>query len=228
MRYFSFRNILIVLFIVIFLLFLKFIDGYFSDPVKSYVEQRVRLHTASIVEQAIREDVLNELDPETLINIKKNGGTVENIIVNTYQTNKIMADVMKSVTEEINTFNQGELNLELPLLMVISDTMFLEYGPKVNIYIKPVSSVKVDVISRLTEFGINNTLLEVVLKTEVHFQTLIPFQKNTLVVTNELPLLIEVITGDIPRYYYQGGTTIPLTPQDNDGPSETDIPEMDT
>ncbi len=213
MHYFSFRKIFIFVIVLVCILIIKIVDGYFGNSVESYVQNKAYIYTTSLIEQAIREDVVNDLDPTTLIFVDTIDGT-ENIVVNTKQTNMIMGNVMRKVSKEIEKIE--DFNLKLPLGLVFSDTLATMFGPQFNIHIRPMSSVKVDIKSRLTEFGINNTLLEVVLLTEVRFQTIIPFQKKELVVATELPLLIEIISGDIPRYYYQGGNSIPLTPQDNE------------
>ncbi|QVK21166.1 sporulation protein YunB [Mycoplasmatota bacterium] len=223
MRYFSFRNVSVILLILSCLLLIKFIDGYFGDSVVTYVRHKAYNYTTSMIEQAIREQVLSDLDPTSLIYVDSVDGT-ENIVVNTRQTSTIMGKVMKSVTEEVASLE--DFSLELPLMLVFSDTLFTRIGPKLNIYIRPISSVKVDIKSRITDYPINNSLLEVILFTEVHFQTIIPFQKSDLIVENELPLLIEVISGDIPRYYYQGGTSIPLIPNDSGSSQDSDISDI--
>ena len=75
-------------------------------------------------------------------------------------------------------------------------------GPDITIKIRPVGSYKLDLITSADHFGINNSIIQVLLILQVDFLTIIPFNSQLVTVDLQVPLVIEIIQGVVPRYYY--------------------------
>lgn len=72
-------------------------------------------------------------------------------------------------------------------------------------------------MTEVKTYGINNALLEILLKVTVNMYVGLPFKSEEVTVTVSSPLVLKMITGDIPQYYYIGSSlTSPLSPFTNE------------
>lgn len=182
-----------------------FISGYFSERVNYYVQQKVKIKANMLFEQAIRNAVIPNIDIDSILQLSYGeGDKVENVIINTKEVNTIMSQSLEVINELfIKVENATELNnLTLPLGIIISDTLFQNMGPDITIKIRPVGSYKLDLITSADHFGINNSIIQVLLILQVDFLTIIPFNSQLVTVDLQVPLVIEIIQGVVPRYYY--------------------------
>lgn len=214
----KFKVYSITLIIVMLLVFMvSFISGYFSTRVNYYISQKVKVNSSMLLEQAIREAVIPNINTDSLINFTFGEyNKIEGVMINTKEVNVIMSGVLKVLQENLKKIEQEEeLNsLSLPLGIILSDTLFQKLGPDINILVQPVGSYKVDIITTAEPFGINNSLLQVLLVAKIDFISIIPFNKQTIRTDLHIPLAIEMVSGQVPRYYYylhnsDVGPTIP-------------------
>ncbi len=192
------------LFIGLFLFCVSFISGYFSERVKTYVKQQATLAATNLLSEAIKSEVLPNIDLDNLIKfITNENNKVESVFVNTYQINQIAAQISGKLSELLRDFDSRELeNLRLPLGIILSDTLFGSLGPAINIRILPVGSAVVDIVSKCENHGINKTLLTIEVNASVLFAVIIPLQKNEVRVDMHIPLIVHIVQGEVPRYYY--------------------------
>lgn len=186
------------IFIISFILII-FIDGYFSERVDVYIKMKASLYSSSIIEKAINEEVVPHLDSEKLLKIIYNGEKVESVYINTNQVNELLALVNASLQKTITAFPKDDL--ALPMGLILSDTLFSDFGPNLYVDIYPVGTIATDIVSTTEEYGINSSILKVSIKTTVKFMAMVPLNKEEITVVNNIPLVIQVINGEVPRYY---------------------------
>lgn len=200
-------------YILIILLIINFISNYFSDRVKLYIKQKATTESSLIIAKTIEDKVLPKIDLENLIKtVKSENDNIDLIYINTYQVNNIIATTTKAISEELKNLNNEELNnLKLPIGIVISDVLFYDLGPNINIKIYPVGAVKADVKSVIEEYGINNSIFRLEIDVKVSFAVIIPFQKDEIEVNTSIPVVVQIIQGEVPRFYFSSkdGKIIP-------------------
>lgn len=201
-------------FILVVLIIINFVSGYFSDRVNLYIKQKATTATSMIIAKTINDEVLPSIDLNNLINtVKSDNDKIDSIYINTYQVNNILAKTTTAIAEQINNLDDEELtNLELPLGIIISDVLFYDMGPNINIKIYPVGSVKCDVKSVIEEYGINNSIFRLEVEVKVNFAVVIPLQKDEIEVITSIPIVVQIIQGEVPRFYFNSkdGKIIPL------------------
>lgn len=210
-----YSSVLLIFFLGIFII--SFVSGYFSTRVKYYINQKVTVNSSILFERAIRDAVVPNIDTSSIIILTFGEyNKVENVVINTKEISNIMSMVLQVLENNLQKIEQEEeLNsLSLPLGIILSDTLFQRLGPNINILIQPVGSFKVDIITTAEPFGINNSLIQVILMVKMNFITIIPFNKQIIETKINIPLAIEIISGEVPRYYYylhnaDVGPTIP-------------------
>ncbi len=200
----------ILFLVIIFLLFLVVSKTYFRSPLLVYAKQKSFFYASVIINDAISNQVVPNIDTNKIINMEtKSNGYVTSVVVDVYQVNLLISKMTKEIQDQLLIYQNdkdNELNkLHIPLGVMFNNPMFNNVGPKINIQLTIIGSVVSDIVSSVKPYGINNSLIEVVIKTRVKFQVAIPYQKDEIIVETNTPLLIKVIQGSVPHYYYTGG-----------------------
>ena len=202
--------ICVFLFILIFFLIISiyYLSIYFSDRTKLFMENKSIIYTQSYLKEAILEDVIEEINISSLYLIKENSNNqVNSVLVNTAQVNKILGLVNSSLEKNMKTIQNTEL--QIPFSSIFSEVLFNSFGPNIKLKIFPLGSYKCDVISSATEYGINNTLFEIYINVDIKIETLVPLQRNENVVNCKIPIVMQIIHGEVPRYYYNTDKLVP-------------------
>lgn len=197
----KFKIYLIIIVITSLLLFLiNFVSNYFGERVRVYVTNKASIYSVTLIEDALRNEVVERIDIENLvIFIKDDRNVITNVNINTSQVNEILAHVNKSIITSIEALK--EENISLPLGIIISDTLFGSTGPELKIRVVPMGNVVSDVVAEVSPYGINSSLLEVSIKVKVEIQTIIPLRRESVEVNFNIPLVMQVINSDVPLFY---------------------------
>ena len=67
-----------------------------------------------------------------------------------------------------------------------------------------VGNVVSSIETSISNYGINNAIVEVYAKVEVTEEVIIPFQTKRIKVVNNVPIAIKIIQGNVPDYYSDG------------------------
>ena len=68
-----------------------------------------------------------------------------------------------------------------------------------------IGNVSSDVATTITEFGINNALVEVNIRLKVNVQIIVPFASKTATVEQTIPVAIGLTRSQVPNIYTNGG-----------------------
>ena len=196
------------LLIFIFGFILAFIDGYFSERVGVYMKSKAENHCASLVNDVLKEEVINVIDADELVKVNyKSENIVSNISVNTKIVNTFLKSVNEKLTLSIKDIENG--NVSIPIGIILSDTLFGELGPNFDVKIVMIGSFETDVYTEMKEYGINSSLFEVFVKVSFSINAMIPLNNNLSKVDVRVPLVIQIINGEVPRYYYNTNDIVP-------------------
>lgn len=218
-----------VFILLVFCLFLILSKSYFRPPLMGYAKQKSYYYASFLINKSLSEQVVPNIDTSKIINMEtRSNGYVTSVVVDVYQVNLLISKMTQQIQEELNQYqndkNHELNNLKLPIGVMFDNPVLNNMGPSISIQLRTIGSVHTDILSSVKPYGINNSLIEVVIKTTIRFQVLIPFQKDEILVETNTPLLIKVIQGSVPHYYYTGGNgSFSNPPRDDSG----DIPNGD-
>lgn len=208
---YNMKKIIVCVFIFVFICFIalgiKFVNGYFSDRIEVYINNKGTLYTQSYLEEAIRESVVNNLDIDSMYYISKKDEEVNQVLISTSKINQILSEVNKTLNINLKRLNNETISI--PIGIVFGDAIFSQVGPNINLKIMPVGSFTCDVMSDVKEYGINNSLFEIYIKVALKIETLIPLRNSEADVICKIPLVIQILQGNVPRYYYNTDSIIP-------------------
>ena len=198
--------VIFMLLILIPLMLIKAVDNYFSERTNEFLEQAVTFAASDIFSAASLE-VAAVSSEENFIKYKYDDK--KNIIgayVDTIVVNKILALVSNLISDSLNNGQIEERlgEVKIPLGQLCSEALFANVGPNIKIETSPMSSYTTDLFTETTEFGINNTLLEVYIKAVINIEAFIPLKSQTITLETKIYLVSEVLQGSIPIYYFSG------------------------
>ena len=67
-----------------------------------------------------------------------------------------------------------------------------------------MGDISSSVSTKITNYGINNALIEVNLNIKLTIMSVLPFLSKKIKIDNSVPISIKMIEGNIPSYYFNG------------------------
>lgn len=124
-------------------------------------------------------------------------------LTNSLETNIINAqelNIYAANQKELKNVSQGLL-LSLPIGVVSNSVFLANLGPRIPVLIRFINSVFSNVKTRVTNYGINNALMEIYLEVTINYEILTPVTMKEEQIKYELLLDSKVIQGQVPSLY---------------------------
>lgn len=189
--------------------------------IDQYINMEVERLTNNIVSREVSR-IMVESNHNSLLNIEKGNGVIENISYNTKEINLLTDKISKDVHKKLLNLEAGDVEesflvdstrggrfkhikdgilCDVSLGSVKGSTLFSNIGPKIPIRLTFIGQVNTDVDVKVREYGINNVIIEVdvIVKVTEHASMPLTSKKKEIVVRE--PISIELIKGEIPDYY---------------------------
>jgi len=186
--------------------------------------------TSIIVSNCVKKYLIEEgVEMELVEIIRDSDGKVEFVRYNTSEVNKISMDISDLVLEDINYLALGEfekIDFVLPNITekyykeisdgivfgisignIFNNNFLANIGPRIPLKMNLNGNVDVDIKNEITEYGMNNALMEIYIEIRVRPVIVMPFLSEEIDIVNKVPLVTEIIQGEIPDSYLQGSST---------------------
>lgn len=177
-----------------------------------------------VIKNSLNDEVLSTLDDKMYNVIQNNDGEIQTIDFNPIVVNRFLTKTTYVVSNNLKKLEKGKVkdisfidiedydsnNLkngvisEIPMGIITNNVLLSNLGPKVPVKINMVGNVISNVETKVSNYGINSSLIQVFVKVEVTEEVIIPFQTKTIKVVNEIPVAMKVINGKVPEYYGNG------------------------
>lgn len=213
--------------------------------VMNYASRQTVNIATLIIKEGISQSDLVSFKIEDVIHFEENDeGYVSSIYINTPALNRLLVSATHQVEEKLLLVENGDLSelgldaiyggpyedgvlLSVPLTAALNLSLFHEYGPRFPVSAKIIGNAVTDIETKVEPYGINNAMLKILLKVTVKLKVTLPFKSDESTVTVSSPLVIKLITGETPQYYYIGSSSAsPLSPFTNESgkTNETETP----
>ena len=179
-----------IMFLIVVGISVFFVSGYFSDRVKLYVKQTATNNASIKIAEAINENVLSQMKLENIFEKEKG-------YINTSSVNKILKEVNENISNNLNDYTYNKI--KIPLGLIFSEVLFSDSKLGLTIKTKPISSFVTDVVSKVEEYGINNSMITVEIVVKIEIMALIPLNEDTFIVESHIPIAMLILEGGIPE-----------------------------
>ena len=212
-------NILYIIIISIILLtsiFLSYINNNITPKLLDISEYSLDTYNNHLIMNFISNDSLSKKELNDLITIVKNKNdeviSIDYDIKKSYNilqniTNELYEIVSKTSYKDItdHDFNiKDDLVLYYPIGLASNSIYYNNLGPKIPVRIKFLSSLVTNLNTKVSNYGINNVLVEIYVDIDIVDDIVIPFKEKNIKKHYNVLLASKVIMGKVPMYL--GGT----------------------
>lgn len=181
----------------------------------NYAENKSKELSQLLVNNAL-EEIIIDANVEDIINLEKNqNNEIISLDFNNVKINEIELKISKNIQNNLKKLEENKKNsltekyyddkidiiYEVPMSIIYDVPILVGIGPKVPFKLDVLGNVKTNVITNIKEYGINNSLVEVILNMKINIQIILPFSSKNIVIESNVPLKTKVIQGKIPTYY---------------------------
>lgn len=204
--------ILLIIFTFIILVFLsnKVMPFYMN-----YSEAEMKRVVTTVINKSVTEEVTNQLEVDSLFALKKENDNTIIVDFDPVIVNRVMSKIsdvvynnLKLISKKdkltLEKYNLDESYFYIPSGIIFNTTMLNNVGPRIPINLEIISSVNPNLKTEVTEYGINNSLIEVYINVIVDVKMILPMYSNTMQIVVVVPLAVKLIQGEVPKYYQRG------------------------
>lgn len=193
----------------------------------SYAEAETRKLMTLIINKGVTKQIAEDMDIDSIFNIVKNEkGDIQLIEFNSVNVTKILNKITSYVQLNLKSVEEGDIDnldlvdnvlieydksklrngiiYEIPILASSKNIFLSNIGPKIPVKLSIIGDVTSNITTSVKEYGINNALIEVGVVINATSMINLPFISKKVTVTNNIPISLKVIQGNIPSYYLNG------------------------
>lgn len=223
------KNIFLISLVGIFvsiLILLNFMNKKLTPILMEHAEVQAKRIILLVTTEAISTqiDLQTSLD-ELFIIVKNDDNSIKSIDYNPVSMNKLLTLLATNVRVYLQKLENGKIDdmkfvnsgmdislsklkngviSEIPSGVIFGNTILSNLGPKIPVKLNLVGDILVDLKTNVTNYGINNALIELTIHLEIQERVILPFQSKAITVSSDIPLSVKFIEGTVPNYYYNG------------------------
>ena len=209
---------------ILTLLLIYIISNSITPIIMETAELEINKFSMIIINKAISQVLDDKISEEDMfITTKSNDGKIQAIDFNPIIVNQVLNIATTVVQNNLKLLEEGNLDnigiydidlpeerieklkkgiiTEIPLGIIFKNTILSNIGPKIPIRLHYVGDVNSNITTKVTQYGINNALVEISVKLEMTAQIVLPFITKKTVIESSIPLSIKMIQGTVPNYY---------------------------
>ena len=200
---------LIVLIIVMVFIILIFFNSRLKPKIDNVLKKSINANIYRYIFNMFSVDTLTSNDMLNIIKIYKNEN--DEVISVDYQFNEVykylssemvrLYDNVNNIKLSIDGFKSDNNVIFIPFGYGTNNIFLENLGFKIPCKVELLSNVKMGFKTRVSNYGINNILVELYLVISVQNNLIFPYNMEDFGDTYEMIIASKIIIGDIPLYY---------------------------
>lgn len=180
------------LFIIIFSLYSKKLNPKLNDYIDFLVKDE-------IYKKVIKSNnfITNEEVNDILYIDKNKSNEIVYLDYDIDKTYKLLNKYIDSLKKD----NSKSKILTVPLFIASDNIIISSLGPKIKFKYEIIDNVKGKIKTKVTDFGVNNALVEMYFELEIGYLVVIPMNKKESVLKTEILISSKIINGKVPTFY---------------------------
>lgn len=213
--------VFILVIVTVFILFYK-LNKKITPTLMSFAEMEANKLSTLIINLAVTKQFKDEKAIDQLFVIQKNeNDEIQTIDFKTNLVNQYLTSLTKYIQSYYRYIEKGEVEkidqtllddydinslkkgiiYQMPLGVGLDNSLFSNLGPKIPVRLTLIGDIMGNINTKLTDYGINNALMEVTVHIEVTNQVILPLLSKKLITKIDVPIAIKIIQGKIPSSY---------------------------
>lgn len=180
------------LFIIIFSLYSEKLNPKLNDYIDFLVKDE-------IYKKVIKSNnfITNEEVNDILYIDKNNSNEIVYLDYDIDKTYKLLNKYIDSLKKD----NSKSKILTVPFFIASDNIIISSLGPKIKFKYEIIDNVKGKIKTKVTDFGVNNALVEMYFELEIGYLVVIPMNKKESVLKTEILISSKIINGKVPTFY---------------------------
>lgn len=180
------------MFIIIFSLYSKKLNPKLNDYIDFLVKDE-------IYKKVIKSNnfITNEEINDILYIDKNNSNEIVYLDYDIDKTYKLLNKYIDSLKKD----NSKSKILTVPFFIASDNIIISSLGPKIKFKYEIIDNVKGKIKTKVTDFGVNNALVEMYFELEIGYLVVIPMNKKESVLKTEILISSKIINGKVPTFY---------------------------
>lgn len=186
-------------------------------------EDEVEKLSVLTLNNGVRKYMANYDMGDILQIVRKENGNISLVRYDTKKLNQFTIELTSLLTKDLDLLVKGnfeELDLDIGrissnsylkvdegILFMISlgsatgNSLLANIGPKIPLNLSVIGNVQTDVHSKVTNYGLNNAMIEIFVDVQMQMVIQMPFLSKKVKIKKSIPLTMEMVQGEIPNYY---------------------------
>ncbi|MCI5835833.1 MAG: sporulation protein YunB [Firmicutes bacterium] len=222
------KNIFIFTLILIFIslvFIINFIGNKITPGVVSYAETELEKFTTRIINSVISTEIKDISLEELFIITKDNNDYIKTIDYNPIVVNGVLSNITTKVDRLLRNVENGEnlfelsndvlenydieklkkgIIFEMAITTIFDNPLLSNLGPRIPVRIFMLGSTSSNINTKITNYGINNALIETSIVIDLKLQIVLPYKTEKVSFQNSIPISLKLIQGIVPNYYFNG------------------------
>ena len=180
------------LFIIIFSLYSKKLNPKLNDYIDFLVKDE-------IYKKVIKSNnfITNEEVNDILYIDKNKSNEIVYLDYDIDKTYKLLNKYIESLKKD----NSKSKILTVPFFIASDNIIISSLGPKIKFKYEIIDNVKGKIKTKVTDFGVNNALVEMYFELEIGYLVVIPMNKKESVLKTEILISSKIINGKVTTFY---------------------------
>ena len=217
--------LVVILLIICLFLALRFINKKVNPVLLDYANMEARKLASIIINDSISKN-FKSINVDELFIITKDGEEIKSIDFNPIIVNQVLTSTTTLIQTNLKYLEQGKIELlnlntdalidyntdklrqgiiyEIPSGVIFGNSFLANIGPKIPVRFSIVGDIVSYVNNNVTDYGINNALIEVNVVLDLSIQVILPFVTDKIDIETSIPVALKLIQGSVPNYYLNG------------------------
>ena len=216
-----------IIFVTIILvgLFTVFLLSRFTQNLDDSLVQISTSEITRVTERFITDKLDSDIFNETMLNdilvlVQDDGGEILYVDFDLEKAYQVLDKVSQILTQSFDDLESGNVSvayldkdlshelgsmvLSIPIGNSFEHLYFYNLGPKIPVRINFIGSVLTNLKTKVTDYGLNNALVELFVYIEFKTQIISPFDVEEVTLKYDAVIASMMIEGEVPNFY--GGT----------------------
>ena len=191
----------------------------------NYINAETKRFTSNVISSVINDTISDGIEDELFTTQKNSNDEIETLDYNTKKVNEILSSITNKIQKRLTNLEEGDLkNLKIsdnfrlknknslkngilckvPMGSLRGNTLLVNLGPNIPLKIAFIGQVQSNLNTKITNYGINNLVLQVDVQVEIEQYITMPIMSKKSTLRISAPLTIKIIQGIVPNYYLNG------------------------
>lgn len=204
----------------------NYVNKKFLPVINEYASIEAKNVSTYIINKTISDCMTDSFDlNEFFVISKNNNNEINSIDFNPLMVNRFLTGITDIIHNKIHDLEEGNIDVldldsasyyksfnkgkngvlfEIPSGVVFNNSLLSNLGPRVPVKITFVGDISSKIETKVTNYGINNALIEIGLHLNLSEKVVLPMNVSQVSVDTTVPIFIKLIQGSIPSYYLNG------------------------